>query len=191
MARADVEKRWAEFHRTGLVTVRASPLKIVAMTLTCLVMAIILAILAVALFWDDGATTLKGWIAVLFAPLFLVFAFLEARKLVRKSRLTLRRHGITISAHRRGERAREMGLRWEEMTHVELAHGSTQSPSEDVRIHLAPGAGANVEGDVSRGYVNLPDGFAMSKRDLAELLEAIRGYLAAQHRQQSPDPRRG
>lgn len=179
MARADVEKRWNEFHRTGLVTVRVSPLKIVAMTLASLVMAIILALMAVAFFLDGGATALKGWIGVLFAPLFLVSAVLEARKLARKSQLTLSSHGITISADRRGERDREMGLRWEEMTHVELYSGSPQSPSDDVRIHLAPGAGANVEGDVSRGYVNLPDGFAMSKRDLAELLEAIRGFLAA------------
>jgi hypothetical protein len=180
MARADVEKRWKEFHRTGLVTVRASPLKIVAMTLAGLVMAMILALMAVAFFLDDDATALKGWIGVLFAPLFLVFAVLEARKLARKSQLTLSSHGITISADRRGERDREMGLRWEEMTHVELHSGSPQSASDDVRIHLASGAGANVEGDVSRGYVDLPDGFAMSKRDLAELLEAIRGYLAAQ-----------
>lgn len=179
MARADVEKRWNEFHRTGLVTVRVSPLKIVAMTLASLVMAIILALMAVAFFLDGGATALKGWIGVLFAPLFLVLAVLEARKLARKSQLTLSSHGITISADRRGERDREMGLRWEEMTHVELYSGSPQSPSDDVRIHLAPGAGANVEGDVSRGYVNLLDGFAMSKRDLAELLEAIRGFLAA------------
>lgn len=179
MARADVEKRWNEFHRTGLVTVRVSPLKIVAMTLAGLVMAMILALLALAFFLDDGATAIKGWIGVLFAPLFLVFAVLEARKLARKSQLTLSRHGITISADRRGERDREMGLRWEEMTHVELHSGSPQSASDDVRIHLASGAGANVEGDVSRGYVNLPDGFAMSKRDLAELLEAIRGFLAA------------
>ena len=180
MARADVEKRWNEFHRTGLVTVRVSPLKIVAMTLAGLVMAMILALLALAFFLDDGATALKGWIGVLFAPLFLVFAVLEARKLARKSQLTLSSHGITISANRRGERDREMGLRWEEMTHVELHSGYPQSASDDVRIHLASGAGANVEGDVSRGYVDLPDGFAMSKRDLAELLEAIRGYLAAQ-----------
>lgn len=179
MARADVEKRWNEFHRTGLVTVRVSPLKIVAMTLAGLVMAMILALLALAFFLDDGATALKGWIGVLFAPLFLVFAALEARKLARKSQLTLSSHGITISANRRGERDREMGLRWEEMTHVELHSGSPQSASDDVRIHLASGAGANVEGDVSRGYVDLPDGFAMSKRDLAELLEAIRGFLAA------------
>ena len=179
MARADVEKRWNEFHRTGLVTVRVSPLKIVAMTLAGLVMAMILALMAVAFFLDDGATALKGWIGVLFAPLFLVFAVLEARKLARKSQLTLSSHGITISANRRGERDREMGLRWEEMTHVELHSGSPQSASDDVRIHLASGAGANVEGDVSRGYVDLPDGFAMSKRDLAELLEAIRGFLAA------------
>ena len=179
MARADVEKRWNEFHRTGLVTVRVSPLKIVAMTLAGLVMAMILALLALAFFLDDGATALKGWIGVLFAPLFLVFAVLEARKLARKSQLTLSSHGITISADRRGERDREMGLRWEEMTHVELHSGSPQSASDDVRIHLASGAGANVEGDVSRGYVDLPDGFAMSKRDLAELLEAIRGFLAA------------
>ncbi|MGN7211145.1 hypothetical protein [Brachybacterium paraconglomeratum] len=179
MARADVEKRWNEFHRTGLVTVRVSPLKIVAMTLAGLVMAMILALLALAFFLDDGATALKGWIGVLFAPLFLVFAVLEARKLARKSQLTLSSHGITISANRRGERDREMGLRWEEMTHVELHSGSPQSASDDVRIHLASGAGANVEGDVSRGYVDLPDGFAMSKRDLAELLEAIRGFLAA------------
>lgn len=179
MARADVEKRWNEFHRTGLVTVRVSPLKIVAMTLAGLVMAMILALMAVAFFLDDGATALKGWIGVLFAPLFLVFAVLEARKLARKSQLTLSSHGITISANRRGERDREMGLRWEEMTHVELYSGSPQSASDDVRIHLASGAGANVEGDVSRGYVDLPDGFAMSKRDLAELLEAIRGFLAA------------
>lgn len=179
MARADVEKRWNEFHRTGLVTVRVSPLKIVAMTLAGLVMAMILALMAVAFFLDDGATALKGWIGVLFAPLFLVFAVLEARKLARKSQLTLSSHGITISADRRGERDREMGLRWEEMTHVELHSGSPQSASDDVRIHLASGAGANVEGDVSRGYVDLPDGFAMSKRDLAELLEAIRGFLAA------------
>lgn len=180
MARADVEKRWNEFHRTGLVTVRVSPLKIVIMALVCLVMAMILALMAVAFFLDSGATTLKGWIAVLFVLLFLVIAVLEARKLVRKNQLTLSRHGITISAHRQGERAREMGLRWEEMTHVELYRGSPQSPSDDVRIHLAPDAGQNVQGDVSRGYVDLPDGFAMSKRDLAELLEAIRGYLAAQ-----------
>lgn len=180
MARADVEKRWNEFHRTGLVTVRVSPLKIVAMTLASLVVAMILALMAVAFFLDDGATALKGWIGVLFAPLFLVFAVLEARKLARKSQLTLSSHGITISANRRGERDREMGLRWEEMTHVELHSGSPQSASDDVRIHLASGAGANVEGDVSRGYVDLPDGFAMSKRDLAELLEAIRAYLAAQ-----------
>ncbi len=179
MARADVEKRWNEFHRTGLVTVRVSPLKIVAMTLASLVMAIILALLALAFFLDDGATALKGWIGVLFAPLFLVFAVLEARKLARKSQLTLSSHGITISANRRGERDREMGLRWEEMTHVELHSGSPQSASDGFRIHLASGAGANVEGDVSRGYVDLPDGFAMSKRDLAELLEAIRGFLAA------------
>lgn len=179
MARADVEKRWNEFHRTGLVTVRVSPLKIVAMTLASLVVAMILALMAVAFFLDDGATALKGWIGVLFAPLFLVFAVLEARKLARKSQLTLSSHGITISANRRGERDREMGLRWEEMTHVELHSGSPQSASDDVRIHLASGAGANVEGDVSRGYVDLPDGFAMSKRDLAELLEAIRGFLAA------------
>ncbi|MEV0869114.1 hypothetical protein AB0I24_14380 [Brachybacterium paraconglomeratum] len=179
MARADVEKRWNEFHRTGLVTVRVSPLKIVAMTLASLVVAMILALMAVAFFLDDGATALKGWIGVLFAPLFLVFAVLEARKLARKSQLTLSSHGITISADRRGERDREMGLRWEEMTHVELYSGSPQSASDDVRIHLASGAGANVEGDVSRGYVDLPDGFAMSKRDLAELLEAIRGFLAA------------
>lgn len=179
MARADVEKRWNEFHRTGLVTVRVSPLKIVAMTLAGLVMAMILALMAVAFFLDDGATALKGWIGVLFAPLFLLFAVLEARKLARKSQLTLSSHGITISANRRGERDREMGLRWEEMTHVELYSGSPQSASDDVRIHLASGAGANVEGDVSRGYVDLPDGFAMSKRDLAELLEAIRGFLAA------------
>ena len=179
MARADVEKRWNEFHRTGLVTVRVSPLKIVAMTLAGLVMAMILALLALAFFLDDGATALKGWIGVLFAPLFLVFAALEARKLARKSQLTLSSHGITISADRRGERDREMGLRWEEMTHVELHSGYQQSASDDVRIHLASGAGANVEGDVSRGYVDLPDGFAMSKRDLAELLEAIRGFLAA------------
>ena len=179
MARADVEKRWNEFHRTGLVTVRVSPLKIVAMTLAGLVMAMILALLALAFFLDDGATALKGWIGVLFAPLFLVFAVLEARKLARKSQLTLSSHGITISADRRGERDREMGLRWEEMTHVELHSGYQQSASDDVRIHLASGAGANVEGDVSRGYVDLPDGFAMSKRDLAELLEAIRGFLAA------------
>lgn len=179
MARADVEKRWNEFHRTGLVTVRVSPLKIVAMTLAGLVMAMILALMAVAFFLDDGATALKGWIGVLFAPLFLVFAVLEARKLARKSQLTLSSHGITISADRRGERDREMGLRWEEMTHVELHSGSPQSASDDVRIHLASGAGANVEGDVSRGYVDLPDGFAMSKRDLTELLEAIRGFLAA------------
>ncbi|MEY8656672.1 hypothetical protein [Brachybacterium paraconglomeratum] len=179
MARADVEKRWNEFHRTGLVTVRVSPLKIVAMTLASLVVAMILALMAVAFFLDDGATALKGWIGVLFAPLFLVFAVLEARKLARKSQLTLSSHGITISANRRGERDREMGLRWEEMTHVELYSGSPQSASDDVRIHLASGAGANVEGDVSRGYVDLPDGFAMSKRDLAELLEAIRGFLAA------------
>ena len=179
MARADVEKRWNEFHRTGLVTVRVSPLKIVAMTLAGLVMAMILALMAVAFFLDDGATALKGWIGVLFAPLFLVFAVLEARKLARKSQLTLSSHGITISANRRGERDREMGLRWEEMTHVELHSGYPQAASDDVRIHLASGAGANVEGDVSRGYVDLPDGFAMSKRDLAELLEAIRGFLAA------------
>ena len=179
MARADVEKRWNEFHRTGLVTVRVSPLKIVAMTLASLVVAMILALMAVAFFLDDGATALKGWIGVLFAPLFLVFAVLEARKLARQSQLTLSSHGITISANRRGERDREMGLRWEEMTHVELHSGSPQSASDDVRIHLASGAGANVEGDVSRGYVDLPDGFAMSKRDLAELLEAIRGFLAA------------
>lgn len=179
MARADVEKRWNEFHRTGLVTVRVSPLKIVAMTLASLVVAMILALMAVAFFLDDGATALKGWIGVLFAPLFLVFAVLEARKLARKSQLTLSSHGITISANRRGERDREMGLRWEEMTHVELHSGSPQSASDDVRIHLASGAGANVEGDISRGYVDLPDGFAMSKRDLAELLEAIRGFLAA------------
>ena len=99
---------------------------------------------------------------------------------MREDQLTLSRHGITISAHRRGERAREMGLRWEEMTHVELYRGSPQSPSDNVRIHLAPGAGQNVQGDASRGYVNLPDGFAMPKRDLAELLESIRAYLAAQ-----------
>ncbi|MFE7606353.1 hypothetical protein ACFU1Q_14455 [Brachybacterium paraconglomeratum] len=180
MARADVEKRWNEFHRTGLLTVRVSPLKIVAMTLASLVMAIILALLALAFFLDDGATALKGWIGVLFVLLFLVIAVLEARKLARKDQLAVSRHGITISAHRRGERAREMGLRWEEMTHVELYRGSPQSPSDNVRIHLAHGAGATVEGDVSRGYVNLPDGFAMSKRDLAELLEAIRAYLVAQ-----------
>ena len=181
MARADVEKRWNEFHRTGLVTVRVSPLKIVAMTLAGLVMAMILALLALAFFLDDGATALKGWIGVLFAPLFLVFAVLEARKLARKSQLTLSSHGITISADRRGERDREMGLRWEEMTYVErFSSPAGGSSSTDVRIHLAPGAGQNVQGDVSRGYVNLPDGFAMSKRDLAELLEAIRAYLAAQ-----------
>lgn len=66
------------------------------------------------------------------------------------------------------------------MTHVErFSNPAGGSSSTDVRIHLAPGAGQSVQGDVSPGYVNLPDGFAMSKRDLAELLEAIRGFLAA------------
>lgn len=179
MARSEVQRRWDEFHRTGMVTVAASPVRCVLMMLGSLVLALFPAVMAAGSFQEHGADSPTGWGCVLATLLFLVTAVLAARPLVRGSRLTLSRHGLAISARRPGERVREMGLRWEEMTHVELHSGSPQSASDDVRIHLASGAGANVEGDVSRGYVDLPDGFAMSKRDLAELLEAIRGFLAA------------
>ena len=181
MARADVQRHWDEFHRTGMVTVAASPVRCVLMTLGSLVLALFPAVMAADSFQEHGAASLRGWGCVLAALLFLATAVLAVRPLVRGSRLTLSRHGLAISARRRGGRVRETGLRWEEMTYVErFSSPAGGSSSTDVRIHLAPGAGQNVQGDVSRGYVNLPDGFAMSKRDLAELLEAIRAYLAAQ-----------
>ena len=181
MARSEVQRRWDEFHRTGMVTVAASPVRCVLMMLGSLVLALFPAVMAAGSFQEHGADSLTGWGCVLATLLFLVTAVLAARPLVRGSRLTLSRHGLAISARWPGERVRETGLRWEEMTHVErFSNPAGGSSSTDVRIYLAPGAGQNVQGDVSRGYVNLPDGFAMSKRDLAELLEAIRAYLAAQ-----------
>lgn len=181
MARAEVERRWNEFHRAGMVTVAVSPLKCVMMMLGSLVLALFPAVMAAGSFQEHGAASFKGWGLVLIVLVFLLTAVLAVRPLARGSQVSVTRFGIAISVRRRGERVRELGLRWDEMTHVERYYNAAgESSSEDVRVHLVPGAGANVEGDVSRGYVNLPEGFAMSKKDLAELLEAIRGYLASQ-----------
>lgn len=142
MARSEVQRRWDEFHRTGMVTVAASPVRCVLMMLGSRVLALFPAVMAAGSFQEHGADSPTGWGCVLATLLFLVTAVLAARPLVRGSRLSLSRHGLAISARRRGERVRETGLRWEEMTHVERFSnpaGDPPAPTSGSTSPPAPG----------------------------------------------------
>lgn len=181
MGRARVERHVEGFRRTGMVTLRASALKCVFAVLGSLVLAMFPAVMSAGAFQENGAGSLKGWGLALVALFFVMTTFLAVAPLVRGRQLTLTRLGLAVSSRRQGERVREMGLRWEEITGIEhYSSGSTSTASTEVRMHLVPGAGRDARRDSTRDYVDMPFGFAVSNKDLAELLEGIRSSRAAQ-----------
>ena len=181
MGRARVERCRQEFRRTGIVTVRAGILKGVAATAGMMLMALLAAGMSVAAFHDAGATSLRGWGTALAALFALAGVAVCAGPVLRRRQLTLTRFGLAVAARHRGRRVDELVERWEEIRNVELYRSTDgETTSTDVRIHFMPGVRTSTPSSMDPGYRNLPSGFAMSKKDLAALMEGMRISQAAQ-----------
>lgn len=190
MTRARVERHWEEFRRTGHVRVGASVVKGILSSLAALVLTLFPALKAADAFGTHGAVSPTGWLCVLVAALFATGTVVALLPVLRGRRLDLTPDGLAVSARRSGRRVLELGLRWHEVHHVAFHHEvSASSSTEKVRIGLGRIAREGEPGIPSHSPVDLPDGFRMSKRDLAELMEGIRAGVMAQRR--STDARHG
>lgn len=189
MGRAQVERRWEEFHRTGAVTVRASVAKGILACLAALLLTTFAALTASESFQDDGIASLKGWLCVLVALFFVTGTVLALRPVVRGRRLALSSEGVTMSSRRGGRRVVELGLFWHEIHHVgHHRDGSGDTQSEHVRIVLGHTTRTDEKGNPLTRPVILPDGFVMSKKGLAEVMERVRVSRLPQRQR---DPRHG
>lgn len=177
MGAARVDRYWEQYCRDGQVTVRASVVKGVLGMIATILLAVVCAGMSVEAFLTDGAGSVKGWGCAFFTPVILCGAVFTVYPVVRQRRLDLMPWGFFMSRRRRGQRITELALRWTDVDHVK-AFRTTGSgdggDSTDIRIVLAPGVRAVYGGEEKEGFVELPSGFRMSKKNLASLMERIR-----------------
>lgn len=179
MGRARVDRHLEQFRRTGAVTVKASVLKGTASMVGMIAMAALAAGMYAEALRDGEAESLKAWGLLVLVPFALLGAVVTAWPMIRRRRLLLTPAGLEVSSRRGGRRVRELGLRWQEIQHIEAyTTSSGESSRTDVRMHMVPGWGREAGVDAPHGYIDLPMGFAMSRKDLAALMEGIRSALA-------------
>lgn len=74
-----------------------------------------------------------------------------------------------------------MSLAWREIEQIAIHRNRSSGTTRvNVRMHLVPGGGRGTDSGLENGYVDLPTGFAMSRKDLAALMEGIRLNQAQQ-----------
>lgn len=166
----------AEFVHTGRVIVSASPLKGTLSSMGLGLLSLLSAGMSYAVFQEEGGASIKGWGCAFIAVLVLWGIAVMLGPMIRQRQLTLTPDELIVSSRRKGTRTRELSLRWEEIQNIEI-HRSTNgegTTTDDVRVKLAPGVRADLAARSLQGFIDLPAGLEMPKKDLASLLEMIR-----------------
>lgn len=174
MGRRAVDRRFQEFVESGQLTVRASALKGVLSSAGLVLLSAVVAGVSMAAFQEDGAASLKAWGCAFFAVLTLLGVAVAMEPVVRRQELVLNHLGLTVSSRRSGTRRHEMRLGWGEIEDITIDRRSSgHGTRTTVLLSLVPGMRIDPVTRQPLAFLHLPDGFAMSKKDLVALLERV------------------
>lgn len=174
MGRAQAERTWDEFRRTGRSVIRTSPAKAVLAAVGLGLLVILAAGMAYSDFAKNGVASFQFWGCCLVAALLVVGMIATIHPLVRQRRLVLEVPGFFVESRRRGAWHDELRVRWENVWSVE-AHSSSngESTTTRARVTLHPGTHPQVGVTTDQGYVEMPTGLGISVRQLAEVMARI------------------
>ncbi|MDN5655215.1 MAG: hypothetical protein L0G46_09070 [Kocuria sp.] len=174
MVRAQAERTWDEFMRTGRAVIRTSPTKAVLATVGLGLLGILAGGMAYSDFVKNGVASFQFWGCCLVAALLVVGMIATIHPLVRQRRLVLEGPGFFVESRRHGAWHDELRVRWDNVWSV-AAHSSSngESTTTRARVTLRPGTHPEVGATAEQGYVDMPTGLGISVRQLAEVMARI------------------